>query len=171
MNRRILALLLVALAMATPLMAQSFFIPKATPHMAPGNTAANAGISLGIPLGVGVGFESMIGKFDIPELFPLTYGVAAKGALGFGSSLHLAAGAFGTLHFSWNSMALPEFLQKLETYAGIGLGVGIMPTVNFGFAHFSGFAYHFSPSTAVYVEGVSFGGAGYGGNIGLKIKL
>lgn len=115
-------------------------------------------------IGVGGGAEYAIGKFNISRV-PFTYGAAARAGMYFGSGLDFAVGAFGTLHFCWDSIPFPEnvsWLGNFDTY--IGLGCQFLP--NIWPATISGLSYFFSPTFAVNAEY-----ALYSANIGILLKL
>lgn len=169
--KRLLIVMLVALFAVSATMAESFLIPNAKPHMTPGTVAVSAGLNFGWGIGAVVGAETILGQINIPNLFPLTYGVAVRGTgsvllLGSFSVFHAAAGVMGTIHFPWTSFALPDWVQKFDTYVGLGLGVNFTP-MGIAFAGMSGIAYHFTPSFSVFSEGLNLSGW----SIGLQMKL
>lgn len=169
--KRLLIAMLVVLFAAGAATAEGFLVPNAKPHMTPGTVAVSAGLNVGWGIGAVVGAETILGQINIPNLFPLTYGVAVRGTasvllLGSFSTFHSAAGVMGTIHFPWTSLVLPEWVQKFDTYAGLGLGVNFTP-MGIAFAGISGIAYHFTPSFSVFSEGFNLSGWSFG----LQIKL
>jgi hypothetical protein len=121
----------------------------------PGSVDVNVGIgnSWGWGFDVGGGAEYVIGKFDVAKNVPLSYGVAARAALYFGyfDANPLGLGAFGTLHFNWGALDLPEglkWLRNLDSY--IGLGVDVSPGI--WIDSIGGCSYFLSKNLAVNLE-------------------
>ncbi len=171
--KKLFIVMVIALLTVSAATAEGFLIPKAKPHMAPGAFAASVGVNFGYgSVGVAGGVETILGQINIPDAFPLTYGVAARGALStWGSTLYTAAGGFATLHLGWTSFNLPEWVQKFDTYAGIGLGVNITPSMHIGFASLTGLAYHLNDNLAIVAEGLYLGWYGFASSLGVQIKL
>ncbi len=169
--KKLFVVLVIALVASTGAFAEGFLIPDAVPHMAPGAFAASAGLNLGYgAFGVTGGVESIFGQINIPDVFPLSYGAAARGAFSFGYGFTaISAGLFGTLHFSWNSLNLPEWLQKFDVYAGVGLGMAITPHFHLTFGSLSGTAYHLNKNLAIIAEAIYAGW--FSSSLGLQIKL
>jgi len=146
-------LLLVALALLSGL---AFAEPYATDGMliAPGSLNVNVGIGYGYVWGldIGGGAEFAIGKFNIGETLPFTYGVAARAGIGIGDTFPLSLAALGTVHFCWGAIAWPEemaFMANLDTY--IGLGLQILPGL--GFNTIGGTSYFLNKNLAINLEG------------------
>jgi len=140
--------------------------------LAPGNSAFNAGVGYGYGWGsigginITAGYEMIFGKFDLGAI-PLSFGAAARLGIGISSPLLVSAGAFGTLHFCWGALDLPSsFLNNLETYLGIGLGMSIVPAFTLGFNTIGGLNYFISDSMAV-----NFEGGMYSSTVGVLLKL
>jgi hypothetical protein len=144
-------LLLVALGGA-------FADSKGKVIMDPGTFDVNAGVGYGYGWGygglnVGGGAEYLIGQFSIAEAIPLSWGVAGRVGFGLGiGGSYLAAGALGTLHFSWGVIDWPaelSWLNSVDSY--IGLGLQIMPQI--GLSSIGGTSWFFADNMAVNVEG------------------
>lgn len=121
----------------------------------PGSVNANAGIgnSWGWGYNVGGGAEYIIGKFDVAQNVPFSYGVAARAALYFDhfDANPIGLGAFGTLHFNWGALKLPKdlkWLGNLDSY--VGLGVDVLPDI--WIDGIGGASYFFSKNFAVNLE-------------------
>jgi len=139
----------------------------------PGNLTVQADLGSGFFFGIDIsgGAEYGLGSFKIAEKIPLTYGAAAR--VGFGSwSLYgsytetdFAVEGLGTLHVSWKDI-LPElqWLQKVESYAGLGLGVNFhgetdthYNSVKLAFATIEGNNWYITPKLALNLEEGYFG--------------
>jgi len=119
----------------------------------PGSINANVGIGFGYwyGLSVGGGVEYAIGKFTIAEKLPFTYGVAGRAGLYIGSTLDVAVGAVGTLHFNWGALDLPSELAWIGNFDSyFGLGLSILPSV--GFNTIGGTSYFLSENFAINAE-------------------
>ena len=95
-------LLIVVLALAAPFAA----LAEET-HYQPGNVLASIGVGAGWGYGgfglwVYPGAEFMFAKANLGGAFPLDFGIALKGIVGFSWAryIDIGAGAFGTAHLS-----------------------------------------------------------------------
>ena len=151
MKNRIVVLLVVLILFSGFAFGESF--AKNGMLVAPGSLNANIGLGLGYgrDFGLGGGVEYPIGKFVIAEKLPFTYGIAGRGGLYLGSSVSFSAGVFGTLHFSWGALNLPNDLSWIGNFDSyMGLGLSIFPGV--GFDSIGGLSYYVSRNLAVNLE-------------------
>jgi hypothetical protein len=150
-----------------------------------GDFALEAGLGLGwtwwgYSLAVLPGAEWTIADWKIGNVFPLAFSAAAKGFVEFvpGSGVGFGGGGFGVFHVGFKDLDIPQFLQKLDWYGGVGVGVMIVPfdDPSFGIAvpSFSGVSYFLKDNLAVYLEGIywySWNVYGYGGAVlGVRFK-
>jgi len=170
----------------------------------PQTVAINAGLDLWAllfgGLGVSGGAEWTFTQYTFGEQVPLDFGVAAQGFYyTYGYSYwtyswrvnYLGVGVFGTAHFGpKKSMpSLPDFLQKMDFYIGIGLyfrSVSISysdPTVQawydsyynnkpaaVGFASLGGVTYFLTDNLGIRFDGSYYSDYG-GGTISLLYKF
>ena len=142
-----------------------------------GNLMFNVGVDFSWwGIGVGGGIEYMLAKVDIAKSVPLTFGVAAKAGLHFGSSLNLGVAGLGTVHFGLKTFSsLPEFLRNLDWFIGLGVGVGILNPFGVGFASGGGVSYYLNEKLAINAESVysNYFGSGSGviSTLGIRLKL
>jgi hypothetical protein len=196
MRKRLLAVLLIAALCLPGVFAKEKekgkkWEPGKEPLMAPGDLAITAGVGYGFLWGaidVSGGVEYMIGKFEIADTIPLTWGVAAKAAYyrySYDSSWYysyLGAGAFGTLHLSIKDLDLPEnmgWAENVDTYIGLGAGFYSWNDNYYGSTDnafrinirtVGGVNYFLNDHIAINLEGGYYGGWG-GGLIGILFKL
>jgi len=194
MRKRLIAAVLVVLLCAAGAFAKEKgrkWVPGEEPLMAPGDLAVSAGLGYGFFWGaidVSGGVEFMLGKFEIGDAIPLTYGVAAKAAYyrySYDSSWYysyLGAGGFGTLHLSIKDLGLPEgwlWAENADVYIGLGAGFygwnyddygAKSNEFRIGLRTVGGVNYFLNDHIAINFEGGYYGGWG-GGLIGLLFKL
>lgn len=194
MRKRLIAAVLVVLLCAVGAFAKEKgrkWVPGEEPLMAPGDLAVSAGLGYGFFWGaidVSGGVEFMLGKFEIGDAIPLTYGVAAKAAYyrySYDSSWYysyLGAGGFGTLHLSIKDLGLPEgwlWAENADVYIGLGAGFygwnddyygAKSNEFRIGLRTVGGVNYFLNDHIAINFEGGYYGGWG-GGLIGLLFKL
>jgi len=129
-----------------------------------GDFAAYLGIGYGTGFAIVPGVEWAFADIKAGTV-PLAFGLSAKGLLnfypGFWSAYGLAALATG--HLGLKGLDIPEFLQNLDIYVSLGLGLsyynwelGYAPLFNdlrFGLATADGVAYYINDKWAVYLEG------------------
>ncbi len=173
------------LSLAIP--ALSFSAPATVDaYLQPGNLTLSVGVGFGYYWGFNIavypGVEFILAQIKIGDVFPLQFGVGARGLVNpyFGpgySGLTLGAGAFGTVHLPLKGLDLPyDFLDPFDLYIALGLALYFDMndywgyTSPIGFATFSGFNYFLSDNFAVYLEGGYFGYYG-GGVVGILLKL
>jgi hypothetical protein len=121
--------------------------------VAPGSLNANIGLGLhyGSGFGIGGGIEYPIGKFLIDNKIPFTYGIAGRAGLDLINSVSLSAGVFGTLHFCWGALNLPQGLYWLGNFDSyIGIGLRFIPGVNFD--TIGGLSYYVTRNVAINLE-------------------
>lgn len=148
MKKVIVALLIVTLAAAG-------VAAQGKPHMDKGDSALMGGIDLGNGIGLGGGFEYMLYRFDIADTIPLTFGAAARVGLDLTPAFTLAAAGLGTVHFSFSSIKdFPEWVQKLEWRASLGLGLGLKSGFGLGIAGGTGVAYYLNPKLAIIADDI-----------------
>jgi len=128
-------------------------------------------------LSASAGPEFMINQFDAGGV-PLSLGIMVRGVATFASYYGynwISWGAAPAVSLHWGvDFGGPA---KFDLYAALGLGIyGFSQaflnysTINFGFAFFSGIAWHFSDAIALIIDSGYVGWA-YEYGIGLKLKL
>ena len=129
-----------------------------------GDLSAFAGVGLGYGITIVPGVEWIWGDWKLGDVLPLAAGAAVRGAINFYSDYWSSYGAAGfvTARVGFMGLDIPEFLQKFEIYAGVGLGfyyyswaTGYTTTLDdfrFGFANTEGTAFHINDKLAVYGE-------------------
>ena len=163
MKRRILVGLVLGMmvfATMTVSAQQNIFVSyNKTGHM---NVYATVGWGGGYwLLGAAVSAEFVIGQFSLGPV-PFDWGIMASGVMNFLPGFGIGADAMATLHLGliWN----------LDFYAGLGLGVGILP-FDIGLAQTVGVVYKLSDT--LYLQGQeiwnSNGPGVYG--VGIVLKL
>ncbi len=143
-------------------------------HTDTGDFIVSAGIDYsGWGLGLGGGAEYMFYRWDIPGFLPLTVGATAKAGVYFFDGFHLGLGAMATAHLGTKGITvLPEYLQNMDWYYALGLGLGIGDNGGFGIATGSGVAYYINPTLAVAYEFTYFGaGRGSTNTLGVRLEL
>jgi hypothetical protein len=177
-------IVLLALLVAGSL---AFAADSSAPYFAPGNLTVQADLGTGFFFGLDIsgGAEFGLGSFKIGDAIPLTYGVAARvGYAGWTLTSYkysdIAIGGLATLHISWKDV-LPDlkWLSKVESYAGLGLGVDLHTETDtyynhtgLAFAGVEGNNWYLTPNLALNLEEGYFG---YGYNsyarFGITFKL
>jgi opacity protein-like surface antigen len=158
--------------------AESPKVSSGTPWADKGTTMVNIGADFSWwGIGVGAGVEYMFAKVDIANFAPLTFGVAAKAGLHFGSSLNLGVASLGTMHFGLKTFSsLPDFFRNLDWFIGLGVGMGILNPFGVGFASGGGISYYLNDKLAINAESVYtnyFGSLGSGliSTLGIRLRL
>ncbi|MFN3660322.1 MAG: hypothetical protein ACK4TN_03685 [Brevinematales bacterium] len=109
-------------------------------HYKPNTFAINIGLDLWAftygGFGIYPGAEWVVGQYALENQIPFDFGIAVQGFyytygydysyIGYNYSWrwnYLGAGVFGTMHFGPKKSipTLPEFLEKVDFYAGIGI--------------------------------------------------
>jgi opacity protein-like surface antigen len=167
MKKFAVALLVAALAVSSVFAADNKPAAKAAPKASgmtsyynPGTLSAMVGIgSAFYDITIAGGVELTMMKFDIPEVMPISIGVAGRGAVEFwAGDMYLDVAALGTAHFGFDqigAMANFEPLKKVDVYIGLGLGLGIIKPSYWNtirFAAVSGLSYFFNDHMAVGYE-------------------
>lgn len=148
MRKAIAVFMLIALALAG-------VAAQGKPHMDKGDSAIYAGIDLGNGFGIGGGYELMFHKLTLGDKIPLTFGAAAKAGLDFWPGFELAVAGVANVHFSFTTFSeFPDWLQKFEWYAGLGLGLGIHNGFGLGLAGGSGVAYNLDKTWAIIADDI-----------------
>ncbi len=165
-------------------------------YFKPGTMAVNLGIGFAFFWG-GIdlypGFEYCFYQFRINNLVPLDIGAAIRGVYYSWSSSYLGynvgfvvlgAGVFGTIHFGFKWIKnVPEFLKKLDVYAGLGARffyqsfTGEAAYLNslgynyggLGISTLAGISYFITDNFAINLEGSYYGFGG--GLIGILFKF
>lgn len=156
----------------------------------PGSFSVQAGLGSAFFFGyvdVYGGADLGLGSFLLGETLPFTYGAAARISYwGWSNDVYssysysdIGIAALGTVHFSWKHV-FPDvaWLEKLESYVGLGLGAYIYTDTyyttdngfRFGFASVEGNNYYLTPNIAINFEG-GYYGYGSSGRLGLLFKL
>jgi hypothetical protein len=135
-----------------------------------GDFAAYLGVGVGYGFSIVPGVEWAFADVKAGTV-PLAFGVTGKGILNFypGSYSAYGIGALATAHLGFKGLDIPEFLQHLDVYISLGLGLsyyswasGFSPLFDnphLGFATADGVAYYFNNKWAAYLE---FAHIGYG---------
>jgi hypothetical protein len=169
----LIAVVLLALAIPGAVFAQS----KWDGIVHKGDFAAQIGVGFGWGFTVAPGVEWAFADVKAGPI-PLAFGLAGKGMINFYPEYFTAygVGALATVHCGLKGLDIPAFLQNLDFYIGLGLGISFFNyvstfydygNVQFGFATADGMAYYFNDKWAVYVEGTYWGYSG-GGAIGIR---
>jgi hypothetical protein len=128
-----------------------------------GDFSAFVGVGLGWGITIIPGVEFIWGDWKLGDVLPLAAGVAVKGAVNFYTDYWSSYGAAGfvTAHVGLKGLDIPEFLQKFDFYAGLGLGMyfyswasGYSEADDFhiGLANTEGTAFYINDKFAVYGE-------------------
>ena len=137
-----------------------------------GDFAAYLGIGFGYGFSVVPGVEWVFADVKISDTVPLAFGLTGKGLLNFYTNAWTSYGfgALATAHLGLKGLDIPEFLQNLDFYISLGLGLswfswdaGYVPLYDnphFGFATADGVAYYINDKWAVYLEGTYTGYVG-----------
>jgi opacity protein-like surface antigen len=138
--------------------------------------------------GFGYGFtivpavEYTIVDFKIGDTVPLAIGVTGKGVINFYPDFFTSygVGALVTAHMGFRGLDIPDFLQRFDVYASVGVGFSFFSYVagatetygasRFGFATSDGVAWFINDNLAVFVEGNYWAYSG-GGTIGILYKF
>jgi hypothetical protein len=135
----------------------AFFAAKAqSPIFVKGDKVAN--------LGVGLNYSRI--PIYIAGDYCISDGILDKGSIGVGAyagisyyyyhfyskSLYFNVGARGSFHY--------PFLDKLDTYAGLSLGIDTWNTYFFNVGSFIGARYYLTEKLGVFGE-LAYGGVGY----------
>ena len=148
MRKAIAVFMLIALALAG-------VAAQGKPHMDKGDSAIYAGIDLGNGFGIGGGYELMFHKLTLAETIPLTFGAAAKAGIDFWPGFEIAAAGLANVHFAFSTFSeLPDWVQKFELYAGLGLGLGYDNGLGLGLAGGSGVAYQLNDKLAIIADDI-----------------
>jgi len=140
-----LVLLTVAAMGLVPAMAEQ------NTYFKPGSLVAQAGVAFGYwGLGVEGGADLSLGQFALAPVFPIDYGVAVRGALGFGKGLGFGVGGYGTAHYSFKALKTGNtYIDKLETSLGIGLDFAPGAVFPLWVGYYDTWSYHIDDSLAV----------------------
>ena len=134
-----------------------------------GDLAAYLGIGFGYGFSLVPGVEWTFVDVKFGDKVPMAFGVTGKGILNFypGSWTSYGFGALATAHLGLKGLDIPEFLQHLDFYISLGLGLswfswdaGYTPAYDnphFGFATADGVIYNFNDKWAVFLEGSYMG--------------
>jgi hypothetical protein len=128
-----------------------------------GDFSAFVGVGLGWGITIIPGVEWIWGDWKLGDVLPLAAGVAVKGAVNFYTDYWSSYGAAGfvTAHVGLKGLDIPDFLQKFDFYAGVGLGMyfyswasGYSEADDFriGLANTEGTAWYINDKLAVYGE-------------------
>jgi len=145
-------------------------------HAEKGNLMAFGGVGYGWGgFGISGGVEYIIQKFEIPG-FPLSLGAMGLAGIDFGSGVGVSAAGMATLHWGLKAYKdFPEFLQKLDSYIGLGVGIGIIP-LGVGISSGGGLSYYLNDQLAIdvhsfYVHKFAGTGSGFGSTLGVRYKI
>jgi hypothetical protein len=129
-----------------------------------GDLDAFAGVGFGWGITIVPGVEYIWGDWKLGDVLPLAAGAAVRGAVNFYSDYWSSYGAAGfvTGRVGFMGLDIPEFLQKFEVYAGVGVGFyyykwasGYSTTADdfhVTIANTEGTAFHINDKFAVYGE-------------------
>jgi hypothetical protein len=143
-----------------------------------GDLAAFLGVGFGWGFTIAPGVEWAFADVKIGDTVPLAFGVVGRGMVNFYPNYFTSygIGALASAHMGLKGLDIPKFLQNLDFYIALGLGVSFFNYVSstydfgdvqFGFATTDGVAYYFNDKWAVYLEGTYWGYSG-GGAIGVR---
>jgi hypothetical protein len=185
--KRSLIVLLALLCAASFVFAADKSSSALTPWVDKGELLANAGIGWG---GLSGGAEFTLARINIGEVIPLTFGAAARAMVDPGifntsySSFQFGLGAFGTAHFGFKSLNLPDgltWLSRFDAYAGLGLGFGSATLADaysssyytfkpgIGISTFEGTSYYLNDKLAIGFEYGYLGRVGYTYDLGFGV--
>jgi hypothetical protein len=163
MKRLALVLALAVLLLAIP---GAAFAQKSWDGLVhQGDFAAYVGIGFGYGFSVVPGVEWAFADFKIGDTVPLALGLAGKGIINFypGAWTSYGLGALATAHLGLKGLDIPDFLQNLDFYISLGIGlswftwdsgyIALFDNPHFGFATADGVAYYINDKWAVYLEG------------------
>jgi hypothetical protein len=120
-------------------------------YFKPGSLLAQAGVAFGYwGLGVEGGADLSLGQASFAPVFPIDYGVAVRGALGFGKGLGFGVGGYGTAHYSFKALKSGSpYVDKLETSIAIGLDFAPGAAFPLWIGYFDTWSYHIDDKLAV----------------------
>ena len=147
-------------------------------NMDKGDLAVAAGVNFGWDYGFGGSLEYIFARIDIANAVPITFGLAARGGVGFIDGSNLVVVGLGTFHFGLGFISeLPRWMKNFDFYYGLGLGGGFGSNPGLGVGNGGGISYFFQPNLAIYSSVIYVryfdntpGHAGFG-SIGLIFKL
>lgn len=146
------------------------------PIMDKGTMDATAGLELGWGVGIGGGVEYIFGRVDLGDVFPITFGAAARGYFSsWAGYTFLDVGGMGTLHVGLKGLRnldtppdLQRWLDNFDYYIGLGIGLSLLGTDYWydrspiNFASMSGVSYFLNDNLALTAEGGYMGYWSYG---------
>lgn len=167
-----LILLLAAVAMAAAATPQSQPRVTSDVHAEAGDFSLLAGVDLGLwGIGITGGAELILQKFNIPG-FPLSLGAMGLASVRFSTDLHLEAAGMATLHWGLKPyLDLPEFFRNFDWYAGLGLGISILPHFGIGLASGGGVSYYVSDKFAIELRSFYVTTGHYSSSIGVRLEM
>jgi hypothetical protein len=150
-------------------------------HFDSGDISLSAGVGAAIG-SWGFGFTAYPGAeltlltWEAGGVVPLSFGIALRGMIGFSSYYGFAygAGAFATIHFGFKGLDIPQWVQDLDLYGGLGVAFSVSSRYTsgygFGINSYGGFNYFLSEKLALQVE-ANYWGYYYSNSIGVLLKL
>lgn len=153
----------------TPLQAHTAASSSAA-YFSPGTVTARVGVGAdywgsGLGFGLYPGIELTLAHPVFGGVFPLSFGLAAHGVIGFeawygGAALGVAVGGYGTAHFSFKDLNMStNLLDPLDIYIGLGLVVPVVGTywsyyssAFLGFSEISGLNWFLNKNFALSIE-------------------
>jgi hypothetical protein len=140
--------------------------------------AVFAGVGFGYGFTIAPGVEWAFADWKAGDVVPLAFGLTGKGMINFYSGFWTSygIGALATAHLGLKGLDIPDFLQNLDFYLSLGVGlswfsynagVSTYGAMNVGFATSDGLAYYINKNWAVYAE-YTYWGFASGGTIGAR---
>ncbi|MEI8095383.1 MAG: hypothetical protein WCG80_14325 [Spirochaetales bacterium] len=154
---------LVCIALLGLLAAPAFAAEWGAPKVLNAELGADLGFGW---IGGSAGAELGLFQWNLGPQFKLNFGV--KGAAGvdldfLSAGIRLGVGAYGVLHYPIKQLNTGiDFLNKLDYWLGLGVGLHILSTFYPTPAYTSGVSYDLNSNLAVYAGYNEFGGSSFG---------
>lgn len=162
MKKLFLGMIILAAVGLVPAMAEQ------NTYFKPGSLVAQAGVGYGWGAGVEGGVDLSLGQFELAPVFPLDWGVAARGAVAFGSEVSIGVGGYGVLHYSLKALKTGnQFVDRIETSFGLGVDFLLRSNGGLGIGYIDTWSYHVDDKLAVELGYYSLAGA----TLGVTYKL
>jgi hypothetical protein len=175
-QEKIMKKCIVALAFICLLSSSAY--AQSVVNMNRGDLAVAAGVNFGWDYGFGGSIEYIFARVDLADAVPITFGLAARGGIGFMYNPGYTIVGLATAHFGLGFIhELPRWIKNFDFYYGLGVGVGAGSSFGVGMGNGGGLAYYIKPDLAIYSSVIyvryfdnNHGGSGFG-SLGLIFKL